>query len=596
MITPLANGYLQSPPLSAFAFMAERLQGVINQDGEISLSLWGTGDLGSVKVKDLSSEWSTAPNYLASGDTEIFIAKSKPVILLTKASFISFKASETRATWDTIGGGSAIESTEDSIRVFSLQWGAVLIKELSDDLMIACGATMDEAKAALKLNSSEIKDECLNYIKECDKFAEAEPLVRSMVMQGVHAALSSIRYGVNGNFAGLAAGIHYSAPARTYFRDGYYTTKALLLLKPEIVKDEIDLLALGIKANGECPSGVITNDENMAKAWNEAVKLNVKSDIQCNNPLDWWSDHFDSPLFFILMVRDYVNTTHDESPITKYWDKMKVIMERYIGFIVDESGLPQKPRNDRDWADNVFRFGYVAFDLGLYFGALRAFIEWTKKLAPNLTAKFEEKLNLGLSNLEKYTLVNDTYFADYGNIRNVSDSFVERHLTIDSITLLQYDAVGEERAHKVLDKMQKTLETRHNHKQQYGDWGVMCCYPSYERAKDLRDKSSYALRYHNGSDWPFLDGLYGEQLIRYQNRINSNTSDTNTNSDKSSNSNQRDFKYALLRWWEYGLCQGWPSPVEYFTPPYGRGSILQAWSSYPAAVVLEHKDLFMPKT
>ena len=47
-------------------------------------------------------------------------------------------------------------------------------------------------------------------------------------------------------------------------------------------------------------------------------------------------------------------------------------------------------------------------------------------------------------------------------------------------------------------------------------------------------------------------------------------------------------RYALTRWWEYCLAQGWAGPVEYFAPPFGRGSLLQGWSAMPAAVVLKY--------
>ena len=30
--------------------------------------------------------------------------------------------------------------------------------------------------------------------------------------------------------------------------------------------------------------------------------------------------------------------------------------------------------------------------------------------------------------------------------------------------------------------------------------------------------------------------------------------------------------------------------VEYFSPPWGRGSLLQGWSSMPAAAALAYKD------
>ncbi|MGO6986931.1 glycogen debranching protein, partial [Rhizobium leguminosarum] len=86
---------------------------------------------------------------------------------------------------------------------------------------------------------------------------EAQPLMRSMISQGLHAALSSVRRDEHGAFAGLAAGQAYSAPARTYYRDGYWTLQALLDREPAAVRGQIDLLARGIQPDGEAPSGVI---------------------------------------------------------------------------------------------------------------------------------------------------------------------------------------------------------------------------------------------------------------------------------------------------------------------------------------------------
>jgi hypothetical protein len=48
--------------------------------------------------------------------------------------------------------------------------------------------------------------------------------------------------------------------------------------------------------------------------------------------------------------------------------------------------------------------------------------------------------------------------------------------------------------------------------------------------------------------------------------------------------------YPLTRWWEACLANGWPGAVEHFSPPYGRGSLLQPWSSLPVAVALAHRD------
>ena len=91
---------------------------------------------------------------------------------------------------------------------------------------------MDEAKGALALSNDEIIAEAEAYAARCDAVPEADPLMRSMVIQGVHAALSSIRQDDKGAFAGLAAGQAYSAPARTYYRDGYWTMQPLLTLAP----------------------------------------------------------------------------------------------------------------------------------------------------------------------------------------------------------------------------------------------------------------------------------------------------------------------------------------------------------------------------
>ena len=50
------------------------------------------------------------------------------------------------------------------------------------------------------------------------------------------------------------------------------------------------------------------------------------------------------------------------------------------------------------------------------------------------------------------------------------------------------------------------------------------------------------------------------------------------------------WRYPLLRWWQACLDQGWAGAVEYFSPPFGRGSLLQGWSALPAAVALRYSD------
>lgn len=134
--------------------------------------------------------------------------------------------------------------------------GVVIVEQRDNDVLIAAGNDDAEALRGLSLSTEQIRLEAQRYIDDCDQLPQAQPLLRSMVQQSLHAALSSIRYDHTGKFAGLAAGMDYSAPARTYYRDGYWTLQALLPLQPQIVLEEIHLMAAGLQPTGEAPSGL----------------------------------------------------------------------------------------------------------------------------------------------------------------------------------------------------------------------------------------------------------------------------------------------------------------------------------------------------
>ena len=51
--------------------------------------------------------------------------------------------------------------------------------------------------------------------------------------------------------------------------------------------------------------------------------------------------------------------------------------------------------------------------------------------------------------------------------------------------------------------------------------------------------------------------------------------------------NGEDYRYPLTRWFTVGLEQGFATPVEYFSPYYPAGGMLQAWSGF-GAFVLDH--------
>jgi len=121
----------------------------------------------------------------------------------------------------------------------------------------------------------------------------------------------------------------------------------------------------------------------------------------------------------------------------------------------------------------------------------------------------------------------------------------------------------------MLEQARERLESRRNPDQPYGDFGMLCVWPPFSDRSALRAKSAFPYRYHNGGDWPWLDGLYAAERLRR---------------------GLGGWRYPLLRWWEACLERGWAGAVEHFSAPYGRGSLLQAWSSLPAAVALTYAD------
>ncbi|WP_431324114.1 GH116 family glycosyl hydrolase [Rhizobium sp. YTU87027] len=564
ILTPLADGQLRSTEPVLVPFMAPRLQGDCRPEGKIELSLWGSGKLANLTFSGWSAPFTYAPNRVDAHGGGLYVAQSAPALFLKGAKLRTFIPARRCAWWGSIAKREPVERLGRR-RIARTGWGVAIAEQRSSGIFVTAGATMEEAQAALKLDEAQVIAEADAYVTRCDAMPEADPLMRSMISQSLHAALSSIRQDEHGAFAGLAAGQAYSAPARTYYRDGYWTLQALLDREPQAVRAQIDLLARGVQPNGEAPSGVILTGPGQAEEWEKVRQTHPRIKEEHLRPGDWWSDHFDSPLFFVLTIGDYVRTTGDSAPLSLYWDKVVTIFNRYCGFDEAANGLPMKPRHDRDWADNVYRHGYVAYDLGLWIGALDVIAQHGPSLDEAVASRAAAMAQQARVSLDEVLLQPNGTYADYGT----KADFIEDHLTLDSLTLLRFKAVSFERAKSVLTRVQQTLESRNNSEQPYGDWGVLCAFPPFKRPKDTREKSYFAYRYHNGSDWPYLSGLYAEQLLNY---------------------GLDGADYPLLRWWKTCLEEGWMGAVEYFSPPWGRGSLLQGWSSMPAAAALSYKD------
>ena len=399
-----------------------------------------------------------------------------------------------------------------------------------------------------------------NALKNCDAYADGlncpKPLEGNF-MQAYYKSLlnaSLSNYKELGKFKGFLAGIVYQFPARTYYRDAYWTVLSVLPVKPELVRNEIITLANGISKKGECPS---------------AVKFNFKN---------YWGDHYDSPSFFVIMLYDYLVHTKDFSILEekvkagKVIDSANLVLKRLMKE-TDSTGLLVKggEYNRRDWCDNVFRSTYVTYDEALYARALFAMSEIYKVCyGDEVKSKdYAEKYD------KVVKAINDLLWDEEKGwfVNYCSDKFVEDNLSIDTVVIALFGLTSEERIDRMLKNMQELLESKNNKEQGAGDFGTLSVYPFYKNTEDIVQKSSLPYYYHNGGDWPYLSCVYAyAKLMRGM-----------------------DYIYPLTRWFEYNAEKGNYTPIEFFSPIHPDGSMLQAWSSTGAFVLAYPEGDFFTK-
>lgn len=360
----------------------------------------------------------------------------------------------------------------------------------------------------------------------------------------INCSLSS--YKELGRFKGFLAGIVYQFPARTYYRDGYWTVLSVLPVRPDLVRNEIITLARGInKKTGECAS---------------AVKSSFKN---------YWGNHYDSPGFFAIMLYDYVAHTGDIAVLSEVVKGMTVIERAALAVNrlkreTDATGLLVKAGeyNRRDWCDNVFREGYVTYDEAVYARALYCMAELSRAngIDGGDYKKEYERVRTAINDL----LWDDNlgYFVNYKSV-----GYTETNLSIDTVLIALFGLTDEVRARSMLSAMENKLESNKNAEQKAGDFGTLCVWPFYGNALDVVQKSSLPYYYHNGGDWPYLDGVYAYAKLMYG----------------------MEYEYPLTRWFDYNLEKGNYTPVEFFSPLHPDGSLLQAWSS-TGAFVLSYPD------
>lgn len=348
-----------------------------------------------------------------------------------------------------------------------------------------------------------------------------------------------------GDYKAFMAGHHYLLPMRSYYRDSYYTVLPMYRDRPELVKDQIITLSKGISENGDCPSA-------------------VKSDYSA-----WWGNHYDSPSFLAMMLYDYVNFTDDRAILSQNVNGETVLKRAEVAIkklssFADETGLIYKegPYNQRDWTDEVNRNGYVTYNELLY---ARALFGLSKLYAiSGDISKSETYMN----SFEKVkNAINEILWDDelgyYVNFKE--KDYTESNLSVDTCFAALFEIADDEKAIRMLKNMESILETRNNKEQKAGDYGVMCVYPFYSRAKGARNKSSQPYYYHNGANWPYLSAMYAMAKRKYG----------------------MEYRYALESWFDYNVKRGNYTPIEFFSPPQKDGSLLQAWSGVTAFVMDE---------
>ncbi|WP_062051169.1 amylo-alpha-1,6-glucosidase [Bacillus sp. JCM 19034] len=438
---------------------------------------------------------------------------------------------------------SAVQIEQEDIRMVLDYNDYVPPKETISITIAISGGSKPITSDKLIGKSDRAYKQAMDYVQWLkDRFISEHPILNSMFVSCLNAATSSYKE-CSDSFKAFYAGVHYQSPSRTYFRDGYWTILPLLPFKPDWVKREILTLAHGIGEDGSCPSAVVYN--------------NRKNRFEA-----FWPDHYDSPSFFVMMVHDYLAWTHDQDILHIRMNEKTIlqlvalcVMKLDIHTDRDSHQLV-KPNNRRDWCDNVVRQGSVTYDQLLNIQARSCYAEILRFIGQDQEAEDkQEQTNEMICSLKKLLWTEEGY-VNYINTSN--DHLSEENISIEQALAVLFN-IGSEQEHNVLlDKMTEHLETKNNEQQPYGDWGVMSVYPAYSHAHHLIEKSSYPFRYHNGSDWPYLSGVYAWAKLK---------------------KNRDDWQYPLTRWFTYSLEQSWLTPVEYYDPIFGKGSNLQGWSA-----------------
>jgi hypothetical protein len=374
----------------------------------------------------------------------------------------------------------------------------------------------------------------------------SDPLLKSMFTATLDDALASFKSAPEYDFNAFFAGIRYRKPLRAYYRDSYWAVQLVLPFHPEYVRSNLLLLARGIQNDGHAPSAVLFDGKPFSEF------------------------HYDSPALFVMQLYDYLAWTKDLSVLDEAWPKAQKALAYLTSTDTEGSGLMEKPEADTgDWADEVFRSHHVTYDEALYYRALVCAARIALAIGNSeLSQQYQARAARTKAAINKELWLEDAgHYVDYRR----KDGSAEDHTITDSLVTILYGIPSDSQTARLLATAKNLLESRFVDKR-LGDWGILACNPLYERKGETKRSSFLPYSYHNAGEWPYLDGV--NALVRLWRR-------------------EEDWRYPLLRWWEYGLERNWLTPAEVYSAYYPDGRALeedfglrQAWSSMPGAAII----------
>ena len=344
---------------------------------------------------------------------------------------------------------------------------------------------------------------------------------KALYVASIFAALEN--YKEIGAYKGFSAGCVYNQPIRTYFSDSFFVELAMMKSRPVLVKNHILTLAHGIGENGDCPS---------------SITFELRP---------WLRNFYDSATSFVATVYDYVNHTGDFSILDEKAGERTVYQLCLLAMdnlskYEDENALVVKGGrfNNRDWADEINRTGYVTYVELLYARALWC-LSRIVGTRDKIRARRYNEMFLRTKNAINALLWDDEkgYYINYRD-----GDFVEDNLSVDTILAVLFGISDKKQTERLLDNFSAILETKNNRDQQAGDFGVACVWPPYRGTDRLFNRSTQQYEFHNGAVWPCW-----APFVAYAQKMNG-----------------RDHTYALLSSFDWCVKHGYYTVIKCYSP------------------------------